>query len=87
MHCFQEDNNSSTLRDLLSSEQKDDELLGWGDASDGEVRMMDEEETRAKYDTKHQWLCDGIVLKLEDPAGQHNNELFKVFTILSEVLK
>ena len=49
--------------------------------------MMDEEETRAKYDTKHQWLCDGIVLKLEDPAGQHNNELFKVLTILSEVLK
>merc|ERR1719232_1971403 len=73
----EDDNNSSTLRDLLSSEQKDDELLGWADASDSEVKMMDVEETRAKFDTKHQWLCDGIVLKLEDPAGQHNTELFK----------
>ena len=67
---------------MLSSEQKDDELLGWADASDSEVKMMDVEETRAKFDTKHQWLCDGIVLKLEDPAGQHNTELFKVIIIL-----
>ena len=75
---FQEDNNSSTLRDLLSSEQRDDDSLhGWGDM-DTDVKAMSLDETTSKFETKHQWLCGGIVLKLEDPAGLENTQLFKV---------
>ena len=44
---------------------------------------MSVEETSKKYEAKHQWLCNGIVLKLEDPKSKHNSALFKVISDLS----
>ena len=73
-----QDNNSSTLRDLLSSDQRDeDSLLGWGD-TDVQVKAMHSVDTSSKFEAKHQWLCGGIVLKLENPSAPDNIELFKV---------
>ena len=35
-------------------------------------------ETQEKYEAKHQWLCNGTVLKLEDSKCKNNLVLFKV---------
>ena len=51
--------------------------MGWG-IHDTEVKKMSLTETEEKYEAKHQWLCNGIVLKLEDPKSKHNSDLFKV---------
>jgi len=73
-----EDDDSSTLRDLLSTEQKEaNDSFGWGN-HETEVKKMSLSETEEKYETKHQWLCNGIVLKLEDPKSKHNSALFKM---------
>lgn len=73
-----EDDDSSTLRDLLSTEQKEaNESFGWG-IHETEVKKMSLCETEKKYEAKHQWLCNGIVLKLDDPKSKHNSALFKM---------
>ena len=51
--------------------------MSWGDL-DTEVKAMNKEETEEKFEAKHSWLCNGIVLKLDDPAADGNIELFKV---------
>ena len=51
--------------------------MSWGDL-DTEVKVMTKEDTAAKFEVKHSWLCGGIVLKLEDPEAADNIELFKV---------
>ena len=51
--------------------------MSWGDL-DTKVKAMKKEETEEKFEAKHNWLCNGIVLKLEDPAAAGNIELFKV---------
>ena len=38
------------------------------------------EETSELYKSAHSWLCDGLVLKLMEPHGDDNTELFKVKT-------
>ena len=43
------------------------------------IKPMSSEETSVQFSqTKHGWLCNGIVLKLEDPQGKDNSSLFKV---------
>ena len=72
--------DSSTLRDLLSSEQTDENcLLGLAD-TDTDLKVMKLEETCELYKSAHSWLCDGLVLKLMEPHGDDNTELFKVKT-------
>lgn len=51
--------------------------MSWGDL-DTKVKAMKKEETEEKFEAKHSWLCNGIVLKLDDPAAAGNIELFKV---------
>ena len=62
----------------MSTEQKEGkESSGWG-IHDTEIKKMDLSETEEKFEAKHQWLCNGIVLKLEDSKSKHNIALFKV---------
>ena len=62
----------------MSTEQKEaNESFGWG-IHETEVKKMSLSETEEKYKAKHQWLCNGIVLKLDDPKDEHNIDLFKV---------
>ena len=78
IQSYLQDDDSSTLRDLLSTEQKEaNESFGWG-IHETEVKKMSLSETEEKYKAKHQWLCNGIVLKLDDPKDEHNIDLFKV---------
>ena len=70
--------DSSTLRDLLSSEQRDEDgLQSWANTDTSLVRMK-VEETRSVYSCPHDWECDGMVLKLLDPHHEENTTLFKV---------
>merc|ERR1719270_2241238 len=72
-----EDDDSSTLRDLLSTEQKEaNNLFGCG-SHDTEIKRMSLSDTEEKFKAKHQWLCNGIILKLEDPKSEDNCPLFK----------
>ena len=67
----------------MSTEQKEaNDSFGWG-IHETEVKKMSLGETQDKYEAKHQWLCNGVVLKLEDPKSKHNSALFKVNTDLS----
>ena len=55
--------------------------MSWGDL-DTEVKVMTKEDTAAKFEAEHSWLCGGVVLKLEDPEAADNIELFKVSVTL-----
>ena len=65
--------DSSTLRDLLSSEQGDEDCQ-----LDTGLKRMKVEETRSVYKCPHDWECDGMVLKLLEPHAEENTTLFKV---------
>ena len=70
--------DSSTLRDLLSSDQADEDcLLSWVDP-DTDLKQMKLEETSKLFKSSHSWLCDGMVLKLADPEAEDNTALFNV---------
>ena len=71
--------DSSTLRDLLTSDQADEDcLLSWVDP-DTDLKQMKLEETSKLFKSSpHSWLCDGMVLRLAEPGAEDNTDLFKV---------
>jgi len=72
-----EGGDSSTLRDLLKPNQQS------GKDASGKVntemcsKRMNLAETQVQFDAKHQWLCDGYVLRLEEADAINNISLFK----------
>jgi len=72
-----EDEDSSTLRDLINPNQQSGKD-GFGRFSNEmSAKRMNSAETQVKFDAKHQWLCDGYVLRLEDAEDINNVSLFK----------
>lgn len=71
----QADDGKSSLRDLLGTEEE----FSPGLPEEREVLRMELPKTEAEFPgAPHRWLCDGTVLRLEDPGHQHNLGLLKV---------
>ena len=75
MGFFQADDGKSSLRDLLGT----DEDMSPGPPEEREVLRMDLAQTEVEFpDAPHRWICDGTLLRLEEPGNSHNLGLFKV---------
>ena len=75
MGFFQADDGKSSLRDLLGTEEE----MSPGPPEEREVLRMDLAETELEFPgAPHRWICDGTLLRLEEPGNSHNLGLFKV---------
>ena len=72
---FQADDGKSSLRDLLGTEEE----MSPGPPEEREVLRMDLADTEVEFPgAPHRWICDGTLLRLEEPGNSHNLGLFKV---------
>lgn len=58
--------------------EEEEERRVWSRPPVGEERVWLTSGTRREYFARHEWLCDGKLLLLEDPRDQHNEIIFKV---------
>jgi lysine-specific demethylase 3 len=69
------DDGKSSLRDLLGTEEE----MSPGPPEEREVLRMDLADTEAEFPgAPHRWICDGTLLRLEEPGNSHNLGLFKL---------